>query len=69
MGVDVAYGDKLLTLSTCYRDEDNSRFLIVARRLRDGENADDLFSVKHSDEWMAANKPAEPSSEEETAAE
>lgn len=69
MGVDVAYGDKLLTLSTCYRDEDNSRFLIVARRLREGENADDLFSVKHSDEWMAANKPTEPSSEEETAAE
>ena len=35
--VDVKYGDQLLTLSTCYSDEDNSRFLIVARQLRDGE--------------------------------
>ena len=35
--IDVAYGDQLLTLSTCYSDEDNSRFLIVARQLRDGE--------------------------------
>lgn len=35
--IDVEYGDKLLTLSTCYSDEDNSRFLIIARRLRDDE--------------------------------
>ncbi|MBR0485416.1 MAG: sortase, partial [Oscillospiraceae bacterium] len=33
--VDVKYGDKLLTLSTCYSDEDNSRFLVIARKLRD----------------------------------
>ncbi|MDE5946710.1 MAG: class B sortase [Oscillospiraceae bacterium] len=38
-GVDVKYGDKLLTLSTCYRDYDNSRFIIVARRLHDGETS------------------------------
>ena len=37
--VDVKYGDKLLTLSTCYSDEDNSRFLVIARKLRDGETA------------------------------
>ena len=30
-GVDVQYGDQLLTLSTCYADYDNSRFIIVAR--------------------------------------
>ena len=36
-GVDVKYGDKLLTLSTCYSDADNSRFIVVARRLRKGE--------------------------------
>lgn len=35
--IDVKYGDQLLTLSTCYSDEDNSRFLIVARQLREGE--------------------------------
>ncbi len=38
--VDVQYGDKLLTLSTCYSDEDNSRFLVIARKLRDGETAE-----------------------------
>ena len=48
------YGDKLLTMSTCYADEDNSRFLVVARRLRDGEVAGDLSSVKHTDEYIKA---------------
>ncbi|MBR1554707.1 MAG: class B sortase [Oscillospiraceae bacterium] len=38
--VDVKYGDKLLTLSTCYSDEDNSRFLVIARKLREGETAE-----------------------------
>lgn len=38
-GVDVKYGDKLLTLSTCYADVDNSRFIVVARRLREGETS------------------------------
>ncbi|HAP78774.1 MAG TPA: hypothetical protein DCQ78_01020 [Ruminococcus sp.] len=38
-GVDVKYGDKLLTLSTCYSDADNSRFIVVARRLRKGETS------------------------------
>lgn len=37
--VDVEYGDKLLALSTCYSDADDSRFVIAARRLRDGEVA------------------------------
>lgn len=53
-GIDVQPGDKLLTLSTCYADEDNSRFLVVARRLRDGEVAGDLSSVKHTDEYLKA---------------
>lgn len=56
-GIDVEYGDKLLTLSTCYADEDNSRFLVVARRLRDGERADDLMSVKHTEEYIKAHQP------------
>jgi sortase B len=40
--IDVKYGDQLLTLSTCYSDEDNSRFLIVARQFRDGETEESL---------------------------
>ncbi len=45
-GVDVKYGDKLLTLSTCYANEDNSRFIVVARRLRDGEVAGDFSTIQ-----------------------
>ncbi len=51
-GVDVQYGDQLLTLSTCYADYDNSRFIIVARRLRDGESADDLNTVQRTPEYL-----------------
>ncbi len=40
--IDVSYGDKLLTLSTCHLDEDNSRLLVVARRLRDDETVDNI---------------------------
>lgn len=47
-GVDIAYGDKLLTLSTCYADADNTRFIVLARRLRDGEVAGDLSTVDQS---------------------
>lgn len=36
--VDVKYGDKLVTLSTCSQEFSNSRFVIVARKLRDGES-------------------------------
>ena len=56
-GIDVQYGDQLLTLSTCYADEDNSRFILVARRLRDGESPDDLASVKHTEEYIKAHQP------------
>ncbi len=37
-GVDVEYGDKLLTLSTCTVEFDDSRFVVYARRLREGED-------------------------------
>lgn len=63
-GVDVKYGDKLLTLSTCYADEDNSRFIIIARRLRDGEKAGDLSTVERTEEYKKAHAPTEPSEEE-----
>ncbi len=39
--VDVVFGDKLLCLSTCSNEFSHSRFVIFARRLRDGETSDD----------------------------
>ena len=48
--VDVKYGDKLLTLSTCYSDEDNSRFLVIARKLRDGETAETFAKTSGASE-------------------
>jgi peptidase C60 sortase A and B len=56
-GIDVQYGDKLLTLSTCYMNEDNSRFIVVARRLRDGETVGDMNSIAHTEEWVKAHQP------------
>ncbi len=58
-GVDVKYGDQLLTLSTCYADEDNSRFLVVARRLRDGEVAGDMTTIQRTEEWKKAHEEKE----------
>ncbi len=39
--VDVEYGDQLLTLATCHNSFDTARLVIVARRVRDGEDAYD----------------------------
>ncbi|MDE5584440.1 MAG: class B sortase [Ruminococcus sp.] len=55
--IDVQYGDKLLTLSTCYQDADNSRFIIVARRLREGEKLYDMSTIQRI-------PPPEPVTEE-----
>lgn len=60
-GVDVKYGDKLLTLSTCYASEDNSRFIVVARRLRDDETPNNLESVAHTAEYLEKKKEEEAS--------
>ena len=62
-GVDVKYGDPLLTLSTCYADEDNSRFIIIARRLRPGEKAGDLSTIERTEEYKKAHAPTEAASE------
>ncbi len=40
--VDVQYGDQLLTLQTCYSDSDGTRFLVIARKMREGETAETL---------------------------
>jgi len=39
--VDVKFGDKLLCLSTCSNEFSNSRFVVFARKLREGETAAD----------------------------
>lgn len=39
-GVDVKYGDKFITISTCANEFHEGRFVVVARLIRDGENPD-----------------------------
>jgi sortase B len=39
--VEVEYGDELLCLSTCSNEFSNSRFVVFARKLRDGESVSD----------------------------
>lgn len=59
-GVDMEFGDKLVTLSTCYgASEDNMRFILVARRLRDGEVAGDMSTIQRSDEYIKKQKELE----------
>lgn len=61
-GVDVKYGDKLLTLSTCVSDGTNNRFIVVARRLRDNETIEDLSSIDRTQDYL--DKLKEDESEE-----
>lgn len=68
-GVDVKFGDKFVTLSTCYSDEDNSRFILVGRRLREGEKADDPSTIQHTEEWIKAREEEAKAAEEEAKAE
>lgn len=44
--VDVKFGDRLLCLSTCSNEFSNSRFVVFARKLRDGESAEDYDLTK-----------------------
>lgn len=73
--VDVQYGDKLLCLSTCSNEFSDSRFVVFARRLREGEKIEDFdFSEAYLNynavgvDWEAimSNETTESSSEEET---
>lgn len=36
-GIDVKYGDELITLTTCDNSTRNGRFVVVARKIREGE--------------------------------
>ena len=38
-GVDIKYGDEFLTLSTCSNEFEPSRFVVIARKVRKGEDA------------------------------
>lgn len=66
-GIDVQHGDKLLTLSTCYANEDNSRFIVVARKLREGEVYGDLSTIQRTEEYIQAQKEAEEKAAAEAA--
>lgn len=66
-GVDVEFGDKLLTLSTCYgASETNMRFILVARRLRDGEVAGDMSTIARTDEYIQKQKEKEKTTKEKS---
>lgn len=54
-GIDVKYGDQLLTLSTCYADYDNSRFIVVARKLREGETFGNLDTIQRTEVYLESH--------------
>lgn len=64
--IDVKYGDQLLTLQTCWMDEDNSRFIVIGRKLRDGESPEDFMKKanKSNDESEVENDNSDDDTEE-----
>jgi len=55
-GIDVQFGDRLITMSTCYNNQAEMRFIVVARSLREGETISDVSSIAHTKEWHDAQK-------------
>ncbi len=49
-GVDTEYGDKFLTLSTCSNEFEPSRFVIIARRVRENEDENVDVSLAYVNE-------------------
>lgn len=50
LNVDAQFGDKLLTLVTCYDDNHNQRYIVLLRALREGETEDQLVQ-KYFRRW------------------
>ena len=48
--VDAQYGDRLLTLVTCYDDAHNQRYIVLLRALREGETEDQVVQ-KYFRRW------------------
>ncbi|MBQ3566454.1 MAG: class B sortase [Oscillospiraceae bacterium] len=66
--IDVEYGDQIITLQTCHMDEDNSRFIVIGRKLRDGEKPEDFIgkvSASDSSEDEEEEKDEEQQEEQE----
>lgn len=83
--VDLEYGDELLTLSTCYypfqKENSDDRFVVFARRVRDGESAEvdtskavinpdplyfDYYYKVRGGSWGGRNWDADPDSTDTT---
>ena len=46
-GIDIKYGDKFITLSTCSTEFEDSRFVVFARKIRSNESSEiDISLVK-----------------------
>ena len=43
--IDVSYGDALLSLVTCSYEQDDGRFILVCRKMRDGETREDVIAA------------------------
>ena len=43
--LDVAYGDELLTLVTCSYGDDDGRYIVALRKMRDGETEEDIRAL------------------------
>lgn len=63
--IDVQPGDKLLTLSTCHLDEDESRLIVVARRLRDHETVDKIDKEQSTGDTEDKDKDEEEEEQEQ----
>ncbi len=50
LNVDAQYGDRLLTLVTCYDDAHNQRYIVLLRALREGETEDQVVQ-KYFRRW------------------
>ena len=67
--IDVEYGDQIITLQTCHMDEDNSRFLVIGRRLRDDEKPEDFMKPASSSDSEKTEETTEEAEEDNDSSE